>query len=67
MENFPFIQKFLEKGAWVQTKPENLAETLHQLLKNPEKLKALSEKAYQIYLSKTGATEKILNLLERYL
>lgn len=67
MENFPFIQEFLEKKACIQTKPENLSETLHHLLKNPEKLKALSEKAYQIYLSKTGATEKILNLLERYL
>ncbi|MDK2861895.1 MAG: 3-deoxy-D-manno-octulosonic-acid transferase, partial [Thermodesulfobacterium sp.] len=67
MENFPFIQEFLEKEACIQTKPENLSETLHHLLKNPEKLKALSEKAYQIYLSKTGATEKILNLLERYL
>ncbi|WP_022855133.1 3-deoxy-D-manno-octulosonic acid transferase [Thermodesulfobacterium thermophilum] len=67
MGNFPFIQEFLEKEACIQTKPENLSETLHHLLKNPEKLKTLSEKAYQIYLSKTGATEKILNLLEKYL
>ncbi|QER42138.1 3-deoxy-D-manno-octulosonic acid transferase [Thermodesulfobacterium sp. TA1] len=67
MENFPFVQEFLEKKACLQVSSEKLAETLKDLLNNPQKLENLSKKAYQIYRSKTGATERIIRLLEKYL
>jgi len=67
MENFPFIEEFLERGACLQTEKEELKDLLEDLLKNPDKRIELGEKAYQILKQKTGATEKILNLLKSYL
>jgi 3-deoxy-D-manno-octulosonic-acid transferase len=67
MENFPFIEEFLERGACLQTEKEELKDLLEDLLKNPDKRIKLGEKAYQILKQKTGATEKILNLLKSYL
>ena len=67
MENFPFIEEFLESGACLQTEKEELKDLLEDLLKNPDKRIELGEKAYQILKQKTGATEKILNLLKSYL
>jgi 3-deoxy-D-manno-octulosonic-acid transferase len=67
MENFPFIEEFLERGACLQTEKEKLKDLLEDLLKNPDKRIELGEKAYQILKQKTGATEKILNLLKSYL
>jgi len=67
MENFPFIKEFLERGACLQTKKEELKDLLEDLFKNPDKRIELGEKAYQILKQKTGATEKILNLLKSYL
>jgi len=67
MENFPFIKDFLEKGSCLQVKEEELKDILEDLLKNPDKRAELGKKAYQILKQKTGATEKILNLLKTYL
>jgi len=67
MENFPFIEEFLERGACLQTEKEELKDLLEDLLKNPDRRIELGEKAYQILKQKTGATEKILNLLKSYL
>jgi 3-deoxy-D-manno-octulosonic-acid transferase len=67
MENFPFIEEFLERGACLQTEKEELKDLLEDLLKNPDKRIELGEKAYQILKQKTGATEKILSLLKSYL
>jgi len=67
MENFPFIKEFLEKDACLQVKEEELKDLLEDLLKNPNKRAELGKRAYQIFKQKTGATEKILNLLKTYL
>uniref|UniRef100_A0A7V5XH87 3-deoxy-D-manno-octulosonic acid transferase n=1 Tax=Thermodesulfobacterium geofontis TaxID=1295609 RepID=A0A7V5XH87_9BACT len=64
MENFPFIKEFLEKNVCLQVKDEQLKDLLEDLLKNPDKRVELGKKAYQIFKQKTGATEKILNLLK---
>jgi 3-deoxy-D-manno-octulosonic-acid transferase len=67
MENFPFIKEFLERGACLQVKEEKLKDLLEDLLKHPNKRAQLGKRAYQIFKQKTGATEKILNLLKTYL
>lgn len=67
MENFPFIREFLEKGVCLQVKKEQLKEILEDLIKNPDKRTELGKRAYEIFRQKTGATEKILNLLKIYL
>ncbi|PMP69214.1 MAG: 3-deoxy-D-manno-octulosonic acid transferase [Thermodesulfobacterium geofontis] len=67
MGNFPFIKEFLEKDVCLQIKKEQLKDVLEDLIKNPEKRVELGKKAYEIFKQKTGATEKILNLLKTYL
>ncbi len=68
MENFPFVKDFLAENACLQVKnKEELEDVLKDLVKNPEKRLEIGKKAYQIFKKKTGATERILELIGLYL
>ena len=67
MENFPFINEFLEKGACLQIEQNKLENTLENLIQNSKERAEIGKKAYQIFKQKSGATEKVLKLLKSYL
>ncbi len=67
MDNFPFVQEFLKEKACIQTSSNNLSNTLETFIKNEDLRTEISEKAYKLLKEKRGATEKILELLSKYL
>lgn len=64
MHNFPFIEEFLKEKACFMTDKEKLTNLLSELLKNLKKLQEMGQKAYEIFLKKSGATEETLRLLK---
>lgn len=64
MYNFPFIEEFIKEKACIMTDKEGLADLLSELLKNSETMHGMGQKAYEIFLKKSGATEKTLKLLK---
>lgn len=67
MHNFPFIEDFLKENACFMTDKESLSNLLSELLKNSKKLEKIGQKAYEIFLKKSGATEKTLRLLKNFI
>ncbi len=64
MHNFPFIEEFLKYKACIMIDKASLPEILKELAENSELRQITGSKAYQLFLSKSGATEKTLRLLE---
>ena len=67
MENFPFIQDFYAAKSAVRADSESLYDVLRELIRSPEKRKAMGERARLIYGEKAGAVEKAMEVLEGYL
>jgi len=64
MHNFPFIEEFLRLGACVMIDKELLPEAIREFMENSELRQSTGNRAYQIFLSKSGATEKTIKLLK---
>lgn len=66
MENFPFIEEFHEQGAAFETGPTSLAQTIGTLLLNPDLARTAGEKARALFVSKSGAVEKAIGIIEAH-
>lgn len=67
MENFPFMQEFYDEGAAFEVEAGSLADKIGELLADPELAKAAGDKARRIYESKSGAVEKAMEIIEKYI
>lgn len=65
MHNFPFIEEFLKQKACLMIDKESLLNIMKELIENYELRHSMGKKAYQLFLTKSGATEKTLKLLEK--
>ncbi|MEW6586245.1 MAG: 3-deoxy-D-manno-octulosonic acid transferase [Nitrospirota bacterium] len=66
MENFPVIKEFYRAGAALEVPEEELFSTLKELLSNPEKAAAVGGKAQELYRNNSGAVERALEIIKRY-
>ncbi len=67
MENFPFIKDFYREGAAFEVEATTLAKKIKELLVAPEKAKAAGQKARELYLKNSGAVERAMVIIRRYL
>lgn len=67
MENFPVIREFYEAGAALEVSPVNLPAAIRELLMNPEKADALGSRAREVYRKNSGAVERAMEVLAKYL
>ncbi|MDP2158595.1 MAG: 3-deoxy-D-manno-octulosonic acid transferase, partial [Nitrospirota bacterium] len=66
MENFPFIKDFYDAGAAFQVTSTGLAKRIKELLMQPEKAKSAGEKARALYLKNSGAIDRAIKIVERF-
>lgn len=64
MDNFPFIEEFLRQKACIMIDKDSLPMAIKELIENSELRQSMGNKAYQLFLSKSGATEKTIKLIE---
>lgn len=64
MENFPFIEDFVRNNACIKTDRANLKEVLLLLIENHELRVSIGKGAQEIFLAKSGATERTIRALE---
>jgi 3-deoxy-D-manno-octulosonic-acid transferase len=67
MENFPVIKDFYKEGAAIEVGEEGLYSKLIELLLRPEKAKEIGSKAKELYRKNTGAVERAMEIIARYL
>ncbi len=67
MENFPVIGDFYREGAAVEVSEDGLYTKLKEMLVSPEKIKKIGSKAQQLYRKNTGAVDRSLEILSRYI
>jgi 3-deoxy-D-manno-octulosonic-acid transferase len=67
MENFPFMQEFYDEGAAFEIQPSSLADKIGELLADPDAAKEAGKKARRLYESKSGAVEKAMEIIEKYI
>ena len=67
MENFPVIQEFIKAGAALEVTESDLFSALEDLLATPEKAKEIGLKAQQIYMKNSGAVERTVDVIARYI
>ncbi len=67
MENFPFIEDFYRTGGAIRADSDNLYRVLKGLLDSPEKISSMGEIAKNLYEKNSGATDRALEIIERYL
>jgi len=67
MENFPFIDDFYSGGGALKTDAAGLHLTLKGLIEAPEKMSAMGKIAKGLYEKNSGATDRALEIIERYL
>jgi 3-deoxy-D-manno-octulosonic-acid transferase len=67
MENFPFMKEFYDEGAAFEVGPGFLAEKIGTLLACPEIAQRAGERAKTLYVSKSGAVGRALEIIETYL
>ncbi len=67
MENFPFMQEFYAGRGAMKTDAGGLYEVLRELIRSPEKRKAIGEKARALQREKAGAVSRTVEILELYL
>jgi len=63
MHNFPFIEDFLKNKACLMINRDFLSVKIKELISNPEIISLMGNNAYEIFVKKSGATEKNLKLL----
>lgn len=67
MENFPFMREFYDAGAAFEVQPGSLAEKICELLADPDSAKEAGKKARRVYESKSGAVEKAMEIIGKYI
>lgn len=67
MENFPVIQDFYKVGAAIEVREEELYSKLKELLSTPEKAKDIGLKAQELYRKNSGAVERAMKIIQRYI
>ncbi len=67
MENFPFVKEFYEKNAAIEADESGLFDKLKELLQSPEKRKSFGEKAKELYNEKSGAVERAVKIVEKFI
>ncbi|MFZ2198548.1 MAG: 3-deoxy-D-manno-octulosonic acid transferase [Thermodesulfovibrionales bacterium] len=67
MENFPFMQEFYDAGAAFEIQPSSLADKIGELLSDPDTAKEAGKKARRLYESKSGAVEKAMEIIGKYI
>ena len=67
MENFPFIEEFYKNEGAVKTGADNLRQSLKELLSDQGKVSAMGRTAKGLYDKNSGAVEKAMKEIERYL
>jgi len=67
MENFLFMQEFYDAGAAFEVEPTSLAQKIGELLADPDLSKAAGKKARRLYESKSGAVEKAMEIIGKYI
>jgi 3-deoxy-D-manno-octulosonic-acid transferase len=67
MENFPFMEEFYSAGAALKTDIPGLVPNMQGLLSNPETLASMGRTARLLYDRNTGATERALEIIGRYI
>jgi 3-deoxy-D-manno-octulosonic-acid transferase len=66
MDNFPFIEDFYRAGGAVRVKPDNLYQSVKELLGSQEKMVSMGKIAKELYEKNFGATERAMEIIERY-
>ncbi|MFA5353807.1 MAG: 3-deoxy-D-manno-octulosonic acid transferase [Thermodesulfovibrionales bacterium] len=67
MENFPFIGEFYEQGGAKQVDARSLSGAIRELLSSPDEAASMGITARALYEKNSGAVERAMELLERYL
>ncbi|MGB9715433.1 MAG: 3-deoxy-D-manno-octulosonic acid transferase [Thermodesulfovibrionales bacterium] len=67
MENFPFIEDFYKEGGALKVDEEGLYQALKGLLLKPEKAKDMGLKAQQLYNKNSGAVDRAIEVIEKYI
>ena len=67
MENFPIIKDFYQEGASVEVSEDGLYTKLKEMLSSPEKTQEIGLKAQQLYRKNTGAIERSIEIVSRYI
>lgn len=67
MENFPFIEDFYKRGGAIKADSGGLADVIAELMRSPEKRKAMGEISRAIYNEKSGSIEKSMAVLSHYI
>lgn len=67
MENFPVIKDFYNEGAAVEASEDELYIKLKEMLLSPTKTKEIGLKAQQLYRKNTGAVDRSIEILSRYI
>ena len=67
MENFPVIQDFYEEGAAIEVNEEGLYVQLKELLVSPDRAKEIGSRAQKLYRRNSGAVEKAMEVIARYI
>jgi 3-deoxy-D-manno-octulosonic-acid transferase len=66
MENFPIIKNFYKTSAAFEVDEKGLYSKLRELLMSPEKAKEIGSKAQQLYRKNTGAVDRAMEIIARY-
>lgn len=67
MENFPFVQDFYAEGAAIRTDRSSLVEMLDRLISSPDALRSMGAKAKELCDRNSGALDRTMDELRRYL
>jgi 3-deoxy-D-manno-octulosonic-acid transferase len=67
MENFPFIKDFYREGAAFEVEATALPKKIKELLLAPDKARSAGRKAKEIYLMNSGAVERAMDIIRKYL
>jgi 3-deoxy-D-manno-octulosonic-acid transferase len=67
MENFPVIGDFYQEGASVEVSEDGLYTKLKEMLLSPEKTQEIGSKAQQLYRRNTGAVDRSIEIISRYI
>ena len=67
MENFPFIKDFYREGAAFEVEAAALPQKIKELLLAPDKAKAAGQKARELFLRNSGAVDRAMEIIRKYL
>jgi hypothetical protein len=67
MENFPVIRDFYRINAAIEATESGLYADLKELLDHPENAKEIGLRAQKLYRKNTGAVDRAMEIIERYI